>query len=123
VAGTPPPASQPATGAIAVGRLAASIRGGAAKVSRRGVVTLRLQGDAGTGTLVLKAKLGRKVARLGTASVTFRTPSPARVNVKLSKAAVRALRGRRTLRATAVLTLRDAQGRTGSATAKVTLRR
>jgi hypothetical protein len=102
--------------------LAASVRGGTVRVSRRGVLTLRVSGDPGSGTLALTAKLGRRTVRLGSAKVRLAKAGLARVKVTLSRSARRTLHRRGRLKADVVLTLRDAAGRTGRATARVTLR-
>jgi hypothetical protein len=103
-------------------KLAASVRGGTLKVSRKGIAKLRVRGSRATGTLTLTAKLGRrKKARIGAAKVVLRTSGETRVAVRLSKPARAALR-RGPLRATATLTVRDDAARTATATASVRLR-
>jgi hypothetical protein len=117
--GAPAPGGVPAP----VAKPSAAVRGGAVKVSRKGVAKLRVAGGPATGTLTLTAKLGRgKATRIGAARVVLRTPGEVRVAVRLSKAARTALRRRGSLRATAKLTLRDAAGRTATARGAVRLR-
>ena len=101
--------------------MTASVRGGTLKVSRKGVATVRVGGGPGSGKLELRARLKRRAVRIGAAAVELRTAGEARVAVKLSKAARRALkRGR--LKATATLTLRDAGGRTATGKAALKLK-
>jgi hypothetical protein len=70
---------------------------------------------------VLRARLKRRTVRIGATAVDLPAAGGARVAVKLSKPARRALtRGR--LKATAKLTLRDEHGGSASAKAAVKLR-
>jgi pimeloyl-ACP methyl ester carboxylesterase len=99
----------------------ASVRGGAVKVSHKGIAKVRISGSRATGRLTLTAKLGRRKARIGAAKVVLRKPGAVRVSVRLSTAARAALR-RGPLRVTATLTLRDDAALSVTARATVRLR-
>lgn len=101
-------------------RLRASVRGGTVKLTRSGVAAIRVRVDGGaaTGTLRLTARLGRRTVRIGGARVVLRAGRQARVKVRVSKAARRAVR-RGALRAVATLSVR---GRAGAAAASAKLR-
>ncbi|MET0816399.1 MAG: hypothetical protein ABWZ67_02545 [Solirubrobacteraceae bacterium] len=110
-----PPGDGPAA------ELTARVRGGRLKVSRKGVAIVRVGGGPGTGELELRARLKRRTVRIGAATVDLPAAGDARVAVKLSKPARRALkRGR--LKATAKLTLGDERGRSATAKAAVKLK-
>ena len=115
--GAAPAGPQSPTGpAGPVAGLSASLRGGAVKVSRKGVATFRVRGSGrATGRLALAAKLRGRRTAIGAAKVVLTGPGEIRVAVRLSRAARRALRGG-PLRATARLTLH------GGPTAIVALR-
>jgi hypothetical protein len=98
-------------------KLTASVRGGTFKVSKRGVVTLRVRASGSArGTLALTAKVRGKTTTIARATILV-ARGEGRVALRLTRAARAALR-RAKLRATAVLTLGDLTAR-----AAVTLRR
>ena len=124
-----PPAGgggQPAGGSTATPQpsavaLTASVRGGRVKLSKAGVarIAARVDGGAGTGTLTLTAKLGRRQVRIGSARVVMPAGRTVTANIPVTKAARRAAR-RGALRVVATLTVRGNAG--GAATARAALR-
>ena len=93
-------------------------------VSRRGVITFVISGDAGnTGKVTLTANI--TAARVRTvAKKSFRLNSAGRAKVKLkpSKAAIRQLKRKRRLKLKAKIVVKNAAGATNSARGSLTLR-
>jgi thermitase len=103
-------------------------RFGSVSVNKRGVLTIRLRGDAGTaGVLTLSANITRatRVRTVGRKSFRIGSTGRAAVKVKLSRPALRQLRRTRRLRLRAKVVLRNAAGlrSTSSAGLRVRLRR
>ena len=99
----------------------ASVRGGTLKVSRKGVATVRVDGGPGTGKLELRAKLGRRQVRIGSARVVMPAGRTVTAKVRVTQTARRAAR-RGALRVVATLTVRGSAGATASARAALRLR-
>jgi len=93
------------------------------KVSRKGVITLVIAGDAGnTGKVTLTANI--TAARVKTvAKKSFRLSSRGRATVKLkpSKAAIKQLKRKHKLKVRAKITVKNAAGGTNSASGRITL--
>jgi len=94
------------------------------KVSRKGVITMVVKGDAGNrGKVTLTAKI--KAARVRTiAKKSFRLSSAGRANVKLkpSRAALKQLRRKHRLKLKAKVVVKNAAGASNSASRSITLR-
>jgi subtilisin family serine protease len=92
-------------------------------VSRKGIITILVQGDAGnTGKITLTANI--KAARVRTvAKKSFRLSSAGRAKVKLkpSRAALKQLKGKHKLKLKAKIVVKNAGGATNSASGGITL--
>ena len=114
----PPPPPPPPAGP-------SKARFGSVKISKRGVLTIRVAGDPGnSGVLTLTANITRatRVRTVGRKSFRIGSTGRAAVKVKLNRAALRQLKRTRKLRVRAKVVLRNAAGLRSTSTAGIRLR-
>ena len=97
---------------------------GKVSVSKRGVVTMVVKGDAGTtGVLTLTANItAARVRTVGRKTFRIRSTRRATVKVKLKKPALKQLKRKRKLAVKAKVVLKNAAGLTNSRTATIRLK-
>jgi thermitase len=97
---------------------------GKVKVSKKGVVTLVVKGDAGnTGVLTLTANIkAARVRNVGRKTFRIRSTGKATVKVKLKKPALKQLKRKRKLKVKAKAVVKNAAGLTSSRTKTIRLK-